>query len=300
MGARAVDPRRLRASYPLRERLDVHKGTRVATIVARGGHFDPGGMGDERLPVAAAVRFVRSWLSAPHAAGGLADFLRRTRMTPGVDPSRLTIHELTAVATRLLEARRLAVFEHVRIAVGVPQGDQEEAQAEPALGPVVSGYYLQEDVDEPPPIVLLDDIDSQPILELVDDVEETTLHLVESVDDEEQPLDDEVAALDIEAQAQTLIAASQAGTPFCEECERLKLAAAKEAAEAAAAAEALEDEAAASEAAEDEAAATEAVEDDAAAIDAAAQAETLVAAAAEGMPFCEECEKARLAAAQGA
>jgi len=274
MNGRAVDPRLLRESHPLRGRLDVHQTARSATLVARAEHFGSGPSGAEPLSTLAAIRWVRAWLATPRAGGVLADFLHRNRMTGGLDVSRVTVHELTELATRLLEARRITVFEHLRITVKPPSFVKDIE----ALGPLAeeSGWYLNEDVDEPPGIAIVDDVDSQPTLALVDDVEEApAIHLVDDVDSEEAPLDDELAALDLGAQAQAMLEASRGGMAFCEECEKAKQAAA--AAEADAAGE----------------------DDDVAALDVAAQALTMTTASSKGVPFCEECEKAKAREALG-
>ena len=77
---------------------------------------------------------------------------------------------------------------------------------------------------------------------------------------------------DNDAQSQTLIGAASGGEPFCEECEKARLAAKTYTGTAA-----------------------EPPEPDSFApnSDGDAQAETLIAAARDGVPFCEECEKAR-------
>jgi hypothetical protein len=83
---------------------------------------------------------------------------------------------------------------------------------------------------------------------------------------DEAPVDDR---LDVEAQVAAMKNAARKGVPFCEECEKARLAAA----------------------------AAKPAPDPYAGTDVAAQAAVLKEAAQGGAPFCEECEKARLAAA---
>jgi hypothetical protein len=86
----------------------------------------------------------------------------------------------------------------------------------------------------------------------------------------EEPVDDNV---DVAAQAAALLQAARDGTPFCEECEKARLA---------------------------ELAAAKVPPDPYVDTDVAAQAAALQQAAADGVPFCEECERARAAEDSGA
>jgi hypothetical protein len=79
------------------------------------------------------------------------------------------------------------------------------------------------------------------------------------------------------AQAQALQQAARTGAPFCEECEKAKLALLARQAPAARKAPAPTDDA----------------EQFPATHDQDAQAQALEAAAVDGVPFCEECERAR-------
>lgn len=95
----------------------------------------------------------------------------------------------------------------------------------------------------------------------------------------EEPVDD---TLDVPAQVAVMREAAREGKPFCEECEKARLDAAS-AASGKAPLPALA-----------ESAPTPAA-DPYADTDVAAQAATMRSAAQDGTPFCEECEKARLA-----
>ncbi len=116
--------------------------------------------------------------------------------------------------------------------------------------------------------------------------------------------------LDVPAQVAVMKDAARDGTPFCEECEKARLAALEDApepfadtdvpAQAAAMRSAAEDGAPFCEECEKarlalEKAEAEAPPDAYADTDVPAQAATMRAAAEDGAPFCEECEKARLA-----
>jgi hypothetical protein len=91
------------------------------------------------------------------------------------------------------------------------------------------------------------------------------------------------AGVDVPAQAAVMREAAAAGSPFCEECEKARL-------------EELDEEKATDAAAATDSDAPVAPRpDDFANTDVAAQAATMTDAATEGAPFCEECEKARLA-----
>ncbi|HEY8086266.1 MAG TPA: hypothetical protein VIF09_00425 [Polyangiaceae bacterium] len=97
---------------------------------------------------------------------------------------------------------------------------------------------------------------------------------------EEEAVDD---AVDVPAQVEVLLLAAKDGVPFCEECEKARLA------------ELAEQEALAEQGAPDDVPAPAPAPAPYDAVDVPAQVAALTQASAAGVPFCAECEKARLA-----
>ena len=117
-----------------------------------------------------------------------------------------------------------------------------------------------------------------------EECEKARLALAAPPPDEEQDEDEEaeLAQVDAGAQAAALQSAAESGAPFCEECEKARMAAL-----------AAQAQGPAQSAGDDE----EQDEEEAADVDPAAQAAVMQEAANDGAPFCEECERARAAAA---
>jgi hypothetical protein len=196
---------------------------------------------------------------------GFVATLRRTLATHGV-VGRLDDHEVIAVALRMLDRGQLQVRFRARV---VRPFDAPQSELEPAIGPseVVEVDDLFLDVEHVHP-----GNDLALTLELPPPADIT-------VEAEHAGTPATFGDGELEAQASVLRDAAAAGMPFCEECEKARLAAEQEAAQAAAA---------------------DSPTDDAlAGLDAAAQADTMRSAAASGAPFCEECERAKAAAAKG-
>lgn len=208
-----------------------------------------------------------------HAAGAMRGYRRVLEAArTGADVGRLSDQEVLLRLGGLMAQRRVRLHEAQREHLAYT--DWTPAEDEPsAIGPDKGFGIVGELVVAEVPLYDVDLTSNEP--PLID------------VGVELGPLpgeDNDADAVDAGAQAVALQAAAASGAPFCEECAKAKAAAA--------AAQAADDAAGASE--------EEAKDESVAALDAPAQAAALRGAAASGVPFCEECEKAKAAAAAAA
>ncbi len=238
-----------------------------------------------------------SFLSrARSTSWGAPRALREMLIKPlgGAAVSRMTDVEIAHTVARFMVNGLVHVYEAPAPAqlYGTPP-----VQAEPALGPAPEAdesYFIAgfDAASEPEQIEAVLAGASEPeemhaVLEGASEPEEIHSALEAASEPQEihavlDALEPEIAedtSLDADAQADALEQAAAAGVPFCEECEKARLAAA-----GAAAQDAVEEK----------------ESEETASLDAAAQADTMRRAADDGVPFCEECEKAKAAAAAAA
>ena len=248
------------------------------------GRIRPGGSHELRKlfsPRLDGDRLVMGRLAARGLLGGaLRDgervrLLRRLASERGLGAAvaRLTDHEVVDWVASRIGSAELRAFRAPVPPLNLPY--EPPAEVDDAVGPesVVESEFLVAGVE-----ALSEEEAILPLLE----VDPEPAEIEPSFEGPFEPV--ETDSLDAAAQAETLRDAAAAGVPFCEECERARLAQ-----------QAAEQEAKEAEQEADEQAA--ASDDEAQALDAAAQASVLQSAASSGAPFCEECEKAKQAAA---
>ena len=220
-------------------------------ILSGFGRFEAGAV-LEFSDEADAHRFLRGLFDHPRSLETVRAAL--TRALPGRDLSRAPRGELMMLLAREVAAGRLRVAARPpRRVLDIPVGAASSAPP-PAAPPAR--------VTESTPA------DTQPAP-------------AAAAPAAEEAADDPETNTDVQAQAETLKQAAQNGTPFCEECEKLRKAREAEAAQAEPAAAPQPEPAPPPPPADFPDHDTE------------AQAAVMTAAAEDGTPFCEECERLR-------